>query len=167
MPKHIPETVKLEAMKLYLEGDKTAKEIASIVSKNGTSVKPPTIYAWAKKEAWGQQKAVAVADQQQKIAETEGQKFARLQQEQLNSYTVISNKAYRELSELHFDKAFDAVKAIDVGNKGQRDVLMGMINLQFVQDVLGILIDEISDQDVLNRMAIKLKTLVQTSQGDK
>ena len=167
MPKYIPETVKLEAMKLYLEGDKTAKEIANIVSKNGTSVKPPTIYAWAKKEAWGQQKAVAVADQQQKIAETEGQKFARLQQKQLESYTVISNKAYRELSELHFDRAFDAVKAIDVGNKGQREVLMGMINLQFVQDVLGILIEEISDQELFNKVAIKLKTLVQTAQGDK
>ena len=97
----------------------------------------------------------------------EGQKFARLQQEQLQSYSVISNKAYRELSELHFDKAFDAVKAIDVGNKGQRDVLMGMINLQFVQDVLGILVDEVSDQEILNRVAIKLKTLVQTAQGDK
>ena len=167
MPKHIPEKVKLEAMKLYLAGDKTAKEIANIVSKNGTSVKPPTIYAWAKKEAWRQQKAVAVTDQQQKIAETEGQKFARLQQEQLQSYSVISNKAYRELSELHFDKAFDAVKAIDVGNKGQRDVLMGMINLQFVQDVLGILVDEVSDQEILNRVAVKLKTLVQTAQGDK
>jgi len=167
MPKHIPETVKLEAMKLYLEGDKTAKEIADIVSKNGTSVKPPTIYAWAKREAWGQQKAVAITDQQQKIAETEGQKLVRLQQEQLESYSVISSKAYRELSELHFDKAFDAVKAIDVGNKGQREVIMGMVNLQFVQDVFGILIDEISDPDILNKVAVKLKTLVQTAQGDK
>ena len=52
MPKYIPDSVKLEAMQLYLEGGKTAKEIADIVSKNGVSVKPPTIYAWAKKEAW-------------------------------------------------------------------------------------------------------------------
>ena len=167
MPKHIPETTKLEAMELYLEGSKTAKEIANIVSKNGVSVKPPTIYAWAKKEAWDQQKAIAVADEQQKIAESEGQKFARLQREQLESYTVISNKAYRELSELHFDKAFDAVKAIDVGNKGQREVLAGMINLQFVQDVLTILVEEVGDQDILNKVALKLKTLVQSSQEDQ
>ena len=167
MPKHIPETTKLEAMELYLEGSKTAKEIANIVSKNGVSVKPPTIYAWAKKEAWDQQKALAVADEQQKIAESEGQKFARLQREQLESYTVISNKAYRELSELHFDKAFDAVKAIDVGNKGQREVLAGMINLQFVQDVLTILVEEVGDQDILNKVALKLKTLVQSSQEDQ
>ena len=137
------------------------KEIATIVSNNGVVVRPPTIYAWAKKDGWGGQKAVARTDGQQKLAESEGQRFARLQKEQLDSYTVATNKAHRELGELHFDRAFDAVKAIDIGIKGQRDVLGGLINLQFVQDVLGVLVDEISDQDILNRVAMKLKTLVQ------
>ena len=36
-----------------------------------------------------------------------------------------------------------------------------MINLQFVQDVLAILVEEIPDQDVLNKIAVKLKTLHQ------
>ena len=161
MPKHIPESVKLEAMKLFLDGDKTAKEIATIVSKDGVVVRPPTIYAWAKKDGWGNQKAVARSDEQQKLVESEGQRFARLQKEHLESYEVATNKAYRELSELHFDRASDAVKAIDIGIKGQREVLSGLINLQFVQDVLGILVEEISDQDILNRVAMKLKTLVQ------
>ena len=164
MPKLIPDSVKLAAMQLFLEGDKTAKEIALEVSQNGVVVKPPTIYAWAKKEGWGQQKSVARTDQQQKLAESEGQRFARLQKEQLDNYTVATNKAYRELSELHFDRAFDAVKAIDIGIKGQRDVLSGLINLQFVQDVLGVLVEEISDQDILNRVAMKLKTLVQQTE---
>ena len=161
MPKHIPESIKLKAMKLYVSGDKTAKEIADIVSQDGVPVKTPTIYAWAKKEKWGQQKAVAITDEQQKVAETEGARFARMQREQLDNYRVVASKAYTELDGLHFDKALDAVKAIDVGIKGQREVLSGMINLQFVQDVLGILIEEISDQDTLNKIAVKLKTLVQ------
>tara|TARA_R110002012_G_scaffold41003_7_gene112613 strand:+ start:3718 stop:4218 length:501 start_codon:yes stop_codon:yes gene_type:complete len=161
MPKHIPESIKLKAMKLYVSGDKTAKEIADIVSQDGVPVKTPTIYAWAKKEKWGQQKAVAITDEQQKVAETEGARFARMQREQLDNYSVVASKAYTELDGLHFDKALDAVKAIDVGIKGQREVLSGMINLQFVQDVLGILIEEISDQDTLNKIAVKLKTLVQ------
>ena len=161
MPKHIPEAVKLEAMQLFVEGDKTAKEIAEEISKNGVVVKPPTIYAWAKKEQWGQQKDVARTDNQQKIVETEGKKFARLQAEQLDSYTAVANKAYRELSELHFDKALDAARAIDIGVKGQREVLQGMINLQFVQDVLAIIIEEVTDQNSLNKIAVKLKALVQ------
>ncbi len=69
MPKHIPESIKLKAMKLYVSGDKTAKEIAEIVSQDGVPVKTPTIYAWAKKEQWEQQKAVAITDQQQKVVE--------------------------------------------------------------------------------------------------
>ena len=161
MPKHIPESVKLEAMQLFLGGDKTAKEIAQLVSKNGVVVRPPTIYAWAKKDGWGEQKAVARTDGQQKLAESVGQRFARLQKEHLESYEVATNKAYRELSELHFDRASDAVKAIDIGIKGQREVLSGLINLQFVQDVSGILVEEIPDQDILNKVALKLKTLVQ------
>ena len=74
---------------------------------------------------------------------------------------VVANKAFSELNGLQFDKALDAVKAIDVGIKGQREVLSGMINLQFVQDVLGIIIEEVADQDTLNKIAVKLKTLVQ------
>jgi len=161
MPKHIPESIKLEAMQLFLEGDKTAKEIAAEVSQNGVTVQPPTIYAWAKKERWGEQQAVARTDQQQKLAESEGQRFVRLQHKHLENYEVASQKAFRELDGLHFDKAFDAIKALDIGIKGQREVISGLINLQFVQDVLGVLVEEIPDQNILNRVAIKLKTLVQ------
>ena len=71
-------------------------------------------------------------------------------------------KAYKELDGLHFDRVFDAVKAVDIGIKGQRDVMSGLINLQFVQEVLGILVEEIQDQDTLNKIALKLKALVQT-----
>ena len=164
MPKIIPASIKLEAMKLFLDGDKTAREIAQEVSTSAVEVKPVTMYAWAKKDQWGQQKDVARSDAQQKIAESEGQRFARMQQEQLTNYTSIATKANRELGGLTFDNALSAVKAIDVGIKGQRDVLGGLINLQFVQDVLGILVEEVADQDVLNRVAVKFKTLVQNQE---
>ena len=105
MPKIIPSSIKLEAMKLFLGGDKTAREIAEEVSTREIEVKPVTIYAWAKKDKWGQQKDVARSDAQQKIAESEGQRFARLQQEQLTNYTNIAEKANRELEGLRFDNA--------------------------------------------------------------
>ena len=65
-----------------------------------------------------------------------------------------------------FDKAFDAAKALDLGIKGERIVMEGMINLQFIQDVMGVLIDEIQDPDILNRVAIKLKALVQVKNDE-
>ena len=164
MPKVIPTNIKLEAMKLFLEGNKTAKEIAEEISTPEIEVKPVTIYAWAKKDRWGEQKDVARTNEQQKLVETEGQRFARLQQEQLTNYTEVAEKAQRELKGLTFDRAEAAVRAIDIGIRGQRDVLNGLINLQFVQDVLGVLVSKIDDQTLLDEIAIELKTLIQNQE---
>ena len=136
MPKHIPEEIKLKAMRMYLKGDQSAKQIAEELSVNGVIVSPPTIYAWAKKDSWGEQKAVAISDKQQEIAETEGQRFARMQSDQLD-------------------------RAADIGIKGQREILQGMINMEFVQDIMGVLIEEINDQKTLERIGVKLKIIEQ------
>ena len=48
MPKQIPDNIKLKAMELFLQGDKTAKQIAEEVSTDDHAVAPPTIYMWAK-----------------------------------------------------------------------------------------------------------------------
>ena len=130
MPKHIPDEIKLKAMELFLKGDKTAKQIAEEISTAEHKVAPPTIYMWAKKERWGEQKAVAIA-------------------------------ATREMTSLHFDRALDAARAADIGIKGQREVLQGMINLEFVQDIMNILIEEITDQETLQRIGVKLKAIEQ------
>jgi len=167
MPKYIPDAVKLKAMELFLRGDLTAKEIAEQLSVDGVVVRPPTIYAWAKKEKWAEQKSVAIAEKKQEIAETEAQRFARLQEEQLDSYTQISNKASREITSLHFDRALDAARAVDIGIKGQREVLSGMVSYQFVQDVLHVLTSEISDSETISKIAVKLKTLVQNLEEKK
>ena len=61
-----------------------------------------------------------------------------------------------------FDRPFDAAKALDLGIKGERVVMGGMINLQFIQDIMSVLVEEITDSEVLQRVAIKLKSLMQT-----
>mgnify|MGYP003148346563 FL=1 len=161
MPKHIPEEIKFQAMELFLQGDKSAKQIAEEVSTEEHPVAAPTIYMWAKRNKWGEQKAVAIADEQTKIAETQGQRFARLQSEQLDTYTEIANKAGREIKGLTFDRPLDAARAADIGIKGQREVLQGMINMEFVQDIMSVLIEEISDNETLQRIGVKLKTIEQ------
>ena len=161
MPKYIPDEIKLKAMELFLKGDKTAKQIAEEVATDEHAVAPPTIYMWAKKDRWGEQKAVAISNKQSELAESEGQRFARLQTEQLDTYTTIADKAGKEIQGLTFDRPLDAARAADIGIKGQREVLQGMINLEFVQDIMTVLIEEISDKEVLQRIGIKLKTIEQ------
>ena len=40
--------------------------------------------------------------------------------------------------------------------------MSGLVSLQFIQDVMGVLVDEVTDPDILSRVAIKLKALVET-----
>ena len=162
MPKRFDEKVKLSAMELYLQGDKSAKDIATVVSKKyKVDVTPSTIYAWAKALDWKETKAVARADAITAVKEKEGTRFVKLQDEHLDSYERLRHKAEHELDGLNFTRAFDAAKALDIGIQGERKVMEGLINLNFVQQVLSVLVEEVSDQDALKRISIRLKGLIQ------
>lgn len=162
MPKKLPEKVKLKALEMYLTGDHSAKEIASAISKQfKVKVAAPTIYVWARDEDWKGQKALVKTEATAVVKESESQRFARMQTEHLDEYERLRQKAVNELSTLTFDRASDAAKALDLGIRGERVVMEGLINLQFVQDVLNVLIEEIQDQDVIKKVAVRLKTLVQ------
>ena len=79
-------------------------------------------------------------------------------------YTEIREKAHNELGNLNFTRALDAVRAADVGIQGERRVLEGLINLQFVQEVMRVLVDEVDDGELLAKIANKLKLLVSTEE---
>ena len=161
MPKKIAPEVRNKAMQLYLEGN-VAKDIALAISTEfSVKMNPSTIYAWANQYKWGEVKAVAHAEAVELIKESETQRYARLQEEHLDTYEELRKKASLELKAHMFDKPFDAARAIDMGIKGERSVMEGMINLQFIQDVLNVLVEEVNDEDTLNRVAMRLKTLVQ------
>lgn len=161
MPKKLPMEAKNKAMKLYLEGDKSAAEIASTVEKEfKINVKPVTIYSWIKQYNWKDKLAEARTTAIAEVTESESARFARLQKEHLDTYESVRHKAGHELDGLMFDRAFDAVKALDIGIQGERKVMEGMINLQFIQDVLNVLVEEIEDEQIINNVASKLKLLV-------
>ena len=72
----------------------------------------------------------------------------------------MRHKAESALGVLQFDRAFDAAKVLDMSIQGERKVMEGMINLQFVQSVLNILVEEVSDTELIQRIAGRLKSLV-------
>jgi len=163
MPKRFPEEVKLGAMELYLEGTRSAKNIAQMVSKQyDVDVTASTIYSWARALNWNETKTIAKVNAIAEVQEKESNRFARLQDEHLNTYENLRHKAEHELGGLNFTRAFDAAKAMDIGIQGERKVMEGLINLQFVQDILGVLVEEVSDQDALKRISLRLKGLVQS-----
>jgi len=161
MPKVIPEEIRLKAMELFMEGKTVPTISAELVDKFNVEVKVPTIYAWVKQYKWKDDKIEARTAAIEIIKETETQRYTRLQQEHLHDYGRLRKKASSELDGHLFDRPFDAAKALDIGIKGERVVMGGMINLQFVQDIMSVLIEEISDSDILQRIAFKLKALIQ------
>ena len=85
--------------------------------------------------------------------------YSEIQEEQMGQYTNMAIKSSAELKGLSFDRALDATRAADIAIKGQRDVMQGMVNMNFVNDIMAVLIDEISDADTLQRISTKLKSV--------
>jgi transposase-like protein len=168
MPKTIPQEVKNRAMELYLKDDSSAREIADAVSSEySITVSNQTVYSWAKKYNWDSKRTDVKTKALERTVETESGRLVRLQQEHLDVYGNIREKATAELNNLTFDRAFDAVKAASIGIDGERQVIEGLINLQFVQDVIQILISEIDDSELMQRLAAKLRLLVSNTAQDK
>jgi len=168
MPKIIPNEAKTRALALYLENVYSAREIAdTLTTEFMVDISNQTVYSWIKRYKWDEQLEKAKVKAIEKAAETESERLARLQKEHLDVYENIRRKAYSELNVLTFDRAIDAVKAATMGIQGERQVLEGLINLQFVQDVIQVLIDEIDDTDLMKRIAAKLKLLVAANARDE
>lgn len=164
MPKHFAPEIKTRALELYIQGDQSAREITEqLFDEFVTEVKPSTIYLWARQEGWGDVANEVKADAIQQVKESSSQRMARVQEEHLDQYEGLRQKAGSALEVLPFDKAFDAAKALDMSIKGERTVMEGMINLQFVQNVLAVLVEEVSDDALLSKIANRLRGLIQTN----
>jgi len=160
MPKVYDQEIKTRAMKLWIEGISGPKIVNQINTEFLSDVKVPTLYVWAKQHNWQEQKNLARTGAMEQIRESEGQRFVRVQTEHLTEYEGMRHKAEAALGVLQFDRAFDAAKVLDMSIQGERKVMDGMINLQFVQSVLNILVEEVADQATIQRIATKLKSLV-------
>ena len=161
MPKKLPMEAKNKAMKLYLEGDKSAAEIASTVEKEfKINVKPVTIYSWIKQYNWKDKLAEARTTAIAEVTESESARFARLQKEHLDTYESMRHKSKHELDSLVFDRAVEAARIADLSIQGERKVMEGLLSMQFVQDVLNIILDEVTDPQVIDRVAVRLRSLV-------
>jgi|TARA_R110000824_G_scaffold308101_1_gene495654 hypothetical protein len=160
MPKVFSPKIKELAHKLYLEGQSAADISAAIQKKHKSQVGVSTIYQWVQANDWKVSKAVARTASLEQLQESETLRFHRIQQEHLDVYGKLRTKAATELDMLQFDRAFDAAKALDVGIKGERNVIEGLINLHFIQEIMGVLVEEIQDRDILARIAVRLKTVM-------
>jgi len=161
MPKTIPIEVRNKALELYLRDDMSAKEIAQSVSDEfWTTVKPVTIYSWATKYGWDDARSNVKSTALAKATESEAGRLLRTTQDHLKMYGKIRVKASDDLDTIPFDSAIDAVKAAKIGAEGELEILRSMMQMEFVNQVMMILVDEIPDSATLTIVGEKLMALV-------
>jgi len=69
-----------------------------------------------------------------------------------------SSDLYRRgMQSLAYSGRIKTAKALDMGIQGERKVMDGLINLNFVQDIIGVLVDEIEDKDLLAKISLRLQ----------
>ncbi len=166
MPKVLPKKMKVKAQELYLEG-KTINEVYEELLKTypKENIAKSTVYSWPARNGWDKELTEINYDVKKKvkkeIIESQSQRIARTNIEHLEEYTSLRGKALAELGLLEFKTAEGAAKALDIGIQGERKVMDGLINLSFIQEILGVLVDEIEDKDLLKKISLRLKGILQ------
>ena len=89
----------------------------------------------------------------QKLAEMDENEIVADQKRQLDSYKYLSDKGRSALETLQFGDAMEDTRAMDIGIQGERKVRGGLINLEFVQECMSIILNHIDDVTTLKNLA--------------
>jgi hypothetical protein len=160
LPKTLPIAIRTRALELYLDG-LNGKEIVKILKLEnvGLAMEPSTVYHWADMGDWKSKRSevenVAVAT----IIENKAEALMRIKEEHLDDYEKLRKKASRQMESLDFDDAAATAKAIDMSIRGQREVMTEMVNESFMQSVVEIIVEEVSDPAVKARIGERLRRL--------
>ena len=87
-------------------------------------------------------------------------KIAKATEDHIKSYRRIREKGDKFLEgHVDFDKTIDAIRAVDIGVKGERQIMSGLVSAQLVYDLINIIHEEVDDEEVLRRISAKAARL--------
>jgi hypothetical protein len=155
------EAKKLRALELYLGGLSVRQIAHQVSSEFDDPVSAASIQYWSTSAdpQWSVIKMNTKANAIELLSTRKSTEMAVRDAEHLTIYEEIRKKAREELEMNIFDKAGDAVTAIDKAIKGERTILAGLIQKEFLQDVIEILKQEIQDDEALTRIAMRFREL--------
>lgn len=159
---HFPPEMIERARKLFMDGLSPSKISKQISQEFNVVCRPSTIAHWSDKEGWLIKRVATYEKAYARVVVKKEDSVAKEIENQIEAYRLVQQKALDSLQgehSLEFTNAMDASRAIDMGIQGERKIASGILGMQFIQDILQILLDEIKDEQVLNRVAIKLKKL--------
>jgi len=158
MNRKYTQNVKDFAAKTYIHDDVIIPKIKeNILVKFDVEVPEDTLYQWSKEQGWKELKNKAIARARDKMVELEANHRRLDSEAHLDQYKKITSKASDALDVLQFDRASDAAKAVDMAIKGERLILEGLIARKFIQGIVSIITEEVSDRDIKQRLGLRLQ----------
>ena len=155
----IPQEVKDQAQKLYLD-NVAISDIVVKLKEDNTVVTDQTVRRWIKIYNWDSQKAVSILKAQEKLAQNMAKSKVIKAEEHLKEYRDIRRKAADELQKLKFEDASNAARIVDIAIRGERDIQSGVVSAWLISQLIQILLEEVSDEDVRNRIGLRLRDVV-------
>jgi|TARA_R110002153_G_scaffold188141_2_gene341126 hypothetical protein len=158
MNRKYSQSVKDFAAKTYIHDDVIIPKIKEdILAKFEVDVPEDTLYQWSKEQGWKDLKSKAIARSRDKMVELEASHRRLDSEAHLDQYKKITSKASDALDVLQFDRASDAAKAVDMAIKGERLILEGLIARKFIQGIVSIIMEEVSDKEIRQRLGTRLQ----------
>jgi hypothetical protein len=158
MNRKYSQSVKDFAAKTYIHDDVIIPKIKEdILAKFEVDVPEDTLYQWSKEQGWKDLKSKAIARSREKMVELEASHRRLDSEAHLEQYKKITSKASDALDVLQFDRASDAAKAVDMAIKGERLILEGLIARKFIQGIVSIIMEEVSDKEIRQRLGTRLQ----------
>ena len=158
MNRKYSQSVKDFAAKTYIHDDVIIPKIKEdILAKFEVDVPEDTLYQWSKEQGWKDLKSKAIARSRDKMVELEASHRRLDSEAHLEQYKKITSKASDALDVLQFDRASDAAKAVDMAIKGERLILEGLIARKFMQGIVSIIMEEVSDKEIRQRLGTRLQ----------
>jgi len=156
-----PEEIRLYARGLYLQGF-TVNKIQSQVREQFPSARCgyETVKRWRDKENWDQLRNDLL---QQADAEQEVDVVTRLRDHQ-DLYQQVQDRGLSKLAELEPRSLGEAVSVLDTGVKGERTAMQGLVSRELVRKISTILEEEIDDDNLKRRIAVRFRDLGRTEE---
>lgn len=149
------------AFQLYLEG-KSIAEAAEIVSQEfNKQISTSSLQRISTENDWPAKRQEVSLAATEHLKKKAIKSIEKVTEEHLDAYRKMLGKGLEwfEDGEKEIRRAEDAIKAVDTAIRGERVVLSGIFNTEFVHAVLNIIMEEIQDEDTLKRVAAKLRQL--------
>ena len=161
MPKTLPIAIRTRALELFLDGMNGKEIIKQLKLENvGLAIEASTIYHWADMGDWKAKRDEVEETAVATIMEDKAEAIVRIKNEHLEDYEKLRKKASRQMESLDFDDAAATAKAIDMSIRGQREVMTEMVNESFMQSVVEIIMEEVTDPAVRAAIGNRLRGLM-------